>query len=1111
MMDFNEIRNPFPGLRPFELDESNLFFGREGQSDELLARLQRTRFLAVVGTSGSGKSSLIRAGLLPALFGGLMGGAGSSWRIAVLRPGNDPIGNLAGALSDPEVLGVPDQDSELQNTIIETTLRRSTLGLVDATQLARIPSDENLLIVVDQFEELFRFKEARREDAAEDDAAAFVKLLIEASDQEAVRIYVVLTMRSDFLGECSQFVGLPEAINQGQYLIPRMSRDERQSAITGPVAVGGGEITLPLVSRLLNDAGDNPDQLPIMQHALMRTWDYCMANRQNGEALDLEHYEEIGTMSDALSRHADEAFAELPDERSRVIAEKLFKQLTERGADNREIRRPSRLAEICSVAEASEDEVVAVIDIFRQEGRSFLMPPIGVVLDSETVIDVSHESLIRNWVRLKAWVSEEADSARMYRRLAAATAFSGEGYLPSGLLEAALVWRKKNDPNAAWAARYSTESEITFEQVMAFIDASKAAQAAAAAERERQRNAELERERREREQAQLLAEQQRCLAEHERHAARRLRRYVVTLIIIAGFAVGLAGTAVFLFTRARQSESRAKTSAAEATRFAVVARIAKDDADHQTALAMAAEKVATQKREEADKSARALQVALRVANQARVEANHQRDLARTSAKVANDEKAKAEVLAKNLQTALDDANAAKANAVEQTKIATNAAEAAKQSGMRNALITRADMSLRKGIAAAQRGHYGEAYKELQRAIDDYQTPLVNDQEAVADTISQMGNSQFDALYSDYLEYGRIFPYDIKLLKDGFENAANIYGGTKVNAPEKAAASRQALGRMLLQFTNQEAQKSGAEKSNIKTNKTDEAALDFSLREGFNFPDDPVIPGPKGQRAELRTDAIQLYERAFDDYEKAFNQTKPTSGDEALHTIQLGMFQIANFYLKEANLADYPYATKESNEYRRKAIARYEGLLQTYEGDDDLDKGKLLIRIGGLYYELGDQAKANSYYDRVMKVFKERKDETGEKDLGDALLIIGVTLHDAELRKAGTERFEQSVRAFNQTTDAAINRKAPSAELYECANKLVDRVGDVLIKAHEYREASCVYQKAAMLYRRIIEDPSYTEPKDPVKKRLDKVERDLHPGDGSTSELSVQDCTKSPPN
>ncbi|HYT50110.1 MAG TPA: hypothetical protein VEL78_06945, partial [Pyrinomonadaceae bacterium] len=500
----NQVNNPFPGLRPFETDENNLFFGRDGQSDELLERLRRAHFLAVVGTSGSGKSSLIRAGLLPALYGGLMGDAGSSWRIAIHRPGGDPIGNLAEALADQDVFG-SESKSEIQKTLIETTLRRSSIGLVDVARQARMQPHENLLVVVDQFEELFRFKQARHETPAGDDATAFVKLLLEAGVQNEVPIYIVLTMRSDFLGDCAQFAGLPEAINDGQYLIPRMSRDERRSAIVGPVAVGQGQISAPLVSRLLNDVGDNPDQLPILQHALMRTWDFWSAHRLNGEPIGLEHYTAIGTMAEALSRHADEAFNELPDARSRLIAEKLFKRLTEKGTDNREIRRPTPLAELCAVCEATQDEVIAIVDIFRREGRSFLMPPAGTKLTGETVIDISHESLIRNWTRLQKWVDEEAQSSRTYRRLAEAAVLhreGSEGLRQDPALQIDLDWLEKNKPNAAWAKRYHPE----FDEATKYLAKSSQAREEAQLERERQRNAELERERREREQAQVYAE-----------------------------------------------------------------------------------------------------------------------------------------------------------------------------------------------------------------------------------------------------------------------------------------------------------------------------------------------------------------------------------------------------------------------------------------------------------------------------------------------------------------------------------------------------------------------------------------------------------------------------
>ena len=139
----DRLFNPFPGLRPFGTDEAHLFFGREGQSTELLRLLREHRFLAVLGPSGSGKSSLVRAGLLPSLYGGFMRAAGSDWRIAVMRPGSDPISRLAETLSDPAVLGSDDVDPVLQTTITEATLRRGGLGLVDAATEARLPEGEN--------------------------------------------------------------------------------------------------------------------------------------------------------------------------------------------------------------------------------------------------------------------------------------------------------------------------------------------------------------------------------------------------------------------------------------------------------------------------------------------------------------------------------------------------------------------------------------------------------------------------------------------------------------------------------------------------------------------------------------------------------------------------------------------------------------------------------------------------------------------------------------------------------------------------------------------------------------------------------------------------------
>jgi hypothetical protein len=201
----------------------------------------------------------------------------------MFRPGSDPIGNLAAALNSPGVLEIEGEFASTNKVLLEATLRRGSLGLVDAVCQARIPSHDNLLIVVDQFEELFRFRTSTLVKNSRDEALAFFKLLLEAVRQADLPIYVVLTMRADFIGECMEFPGLPESVNSGIYLVPRMTRDELRSAITGPVAVAGAEIEQRLVLRLLNDLGDEQDRLPVLQHALMRTWDYWEAHHKPGD------------------------------------------------------------------------------------------------------------------------------------------------------------------------------------------------------------------------------------------------------------------------------------------------------------------------------------------------------------------------------------------------------------------------------------------------------------------------------------------------------------------------------------------------------------------------------------------------------------------------------------------------------------------------------------------------------------------------------------------------------------------------------------------------------------------------------------------------------------
>jgi WD40 repeat protein/energy-coupling factor transporter ATP-binding protein EcfA2 len=463
--------NPFPGLRPFTLDDSHLFFGREGQVDEILLKLHQHRSVTIMGYSGSGKSSLMYCGLIPVLYGGFMTDSGPHWKVITVRPGNSPIENLSQSavnflLSEGRI---SEEDKHIHKAIINSVLRNSPLGLVELTRYLQTSDNDNVFFLVDQFEEIFRYRDGSEEYANE--SIAYVNLLIQAVEQRQVPTYVAINMRSDFLGQCSGFAGLTQMINTSNYLVPQMTRDQKRLAIEGPVAVGGGRIAQRLVKRLLSDIGDSQDQLPILQHALMRTWDYWVANREAGEPMDIRHYNAVGRVAQALSLHANEAYDELTNT-EKEIAEVLFKCITEKNSEGLEMRRPARISEVAELAQVAEDKVIKVVEEFRKPGRSLLMPGMHIALKGDSVVELSHESLMRIWTRLSTWVEEEYESAQMYRRVSEAAAMYQIGktslWRPPDL-QLALNWQKKQKPTRQWAQRY----DIAFERAIVFLDTSR--------------------------------------------------------------------------------------------------------------------------------------------------------------------------------------------------------------------------------------------------------------------------------------------------------------------------------------------------------------------------------------------------------------------------------------------------------------------------------------------------------------------------------------------------------------------------------------------------------------------------------------------------------------
>ncbi len=596
--------NPFPGLRPFTIEESHLFFGREGQSEEVLDNLARNRFVAVVGSSGSGKSSLMYCGVVPILHGGFITEAGSRWKIVVSRPGNDPIGNLAKEISKNYA---DNEGDEINQNFVRAMLSGSSNGLVEALKYISGKEDENILILADQFEELFRFRKKFDNEQAINESHAYVRLLLEAVKQTDIPVYIVMTMRSDFIGECAQYQELTEYINQSHYLIPQMDRASLRLAITGPVAVGGGKISDRLTNELLNDLGDNPDQLPILQHALMRTWNFWREHPGTSEQLDVEHYDSIGRMEKALSNHANEAYNELsPDEKR--ICENMFKTLTERGNDNRGIRHPSPVEEIAAIANTDHQTVINIVEHFRKSGRSFLTSA-DPKLTAKSIIDISHESLMRIWDKLKIWVEEEALAVQMYLRLSEAAAMYQEGKI--GLwrppdLQLAINWRKEKQPTLTWAKRFSP----AFERAMIYLDTSEKAH---------------------------IAEEENKI----RLQKKALRRSRIFAIVLGTAAIISLGFMVYAITM--QAESNKQRIIAEQQREE--AEKQKKEAESQKELALKNEqeaneqrKIALQKEKEAREQTRIAELQRKRAERSLEEARLQREIADEKTQEATEQK-----------------------------------------------------------------------------------------------------------------------------------------------------------------------------------------------------------------------------------------------------------------------------------------------------------------------------------------------------------------------------------------------------------------------------------------------------------------------------------------
>lgn len=456
--------NPYVGLRPFFAEDSLYFYGREQQIAELMDILRRHRFLGVVGSSGSGKSSLVRAGLLPGLLAGFLVDDRDRWRMVQIKPGDAPMANLAAGL----VEALADAKDPRAASSLEHEMRESHTAAVLDLLRVQLEPNANLFLLIDQFEEIFAFRGmndeddslllsldlARRKERARRraEAADFVDLLLALAEQRELPIYVALTMRTDFLGDCDLFHGLPEALNQGRYLVPRMTREQLRDAVECPALLREARVAPRLLDQVLNELGDRFDRLPVLQHALLRTWDAWEAEGAIGP-IDLQHFDIAGGLEGALNQDAEAALRGF----DATVAAHIFQRLTDTDLSQRRVRSPARISELMAAAGAERELVQGVVRRFEEGGRSFVHASADGKPEDPR-IDISHESLIRQWDRLREWVDAERRSRDQYKELVqrARKKLQGEaGLLRDPELQRAIDWYAAVKPSDGWGQRYS--------------------------------------------------------------------------------------------------------------------------------------------------------------------------------------------------------------------------------------------------------------------------------------------------------------------------------------------------------------------------------------------------------------------------------------------------------------------------------------------------------------------------------------------------------------------------------------------------------------------------------------------------------------------------------
>jgi WD40 repeat protein len=432
-----DVPSPYKGLEAFQVNDAASFFGRERQIGEMLARLAEADILVAVGPSGSGKSSLLRAGLVPAIWKEGLPGS-STWSVVVFTPGPSPLEELAARVAGLQGIAAGSLLDDLRAD-------SSRLRLATRQALMDKPTEARIVLVVDQFEELFTLCKD------EGERRAFIDAILSVGGSRAK---LILGVRADFYGRCTSYPRLAAALQDNQFVVGAMVQDELRQAIEGPAAQADLSLQPGLVETILGDLGGEPGALPLLSHALLETF-----NQRSGRTLTLEGYWKTGGIREAIAKTADRIYGQLSPAQQ-AIARTTFLRLTELGQGTEDTRRRASREELLPRLEDAP-AVDAVLTILADARL--------ITLERDTV-EVAHEALIREWPTLRRWLDEDREGLLVHRRLTEAAQEwvalgRDRGMLYRGVrLHAASAWADSHDAELNAAEREFVEASRNAER-----------------------------------------------------------------------------------------------------------------------------------------------------------------------------------------------------------------------------------------------------------------------------------------------------------------------------------------------------------------------------------------------------------------------------------------------------------------------------------------------------------------------------------------------------------------------------------------------------------------------------------------------------------------------